>query len=536
MIIFRIEEGKPWTLKATLSAPAVSTHDHEAHRSPGSFSGPLYELAVAGMPLQGRPSLQSMPSWVQALWHGVFLHQAESDGYREDGPSITVVTWFLHEDYHFQCRRPRWLHLDIEHEHWAEHLQELWRDLWDFALDYEIHLVDPEPPRAAGENHQCHLLIVQRPHPHLSRAVLLTTQLVTAHSRLSRTAALVQPALTRDSILRLENLQHDCHILVCTVMTKDDVIVDYPFFLADGMGIIIYGEGRSTGAPFQERTLHAHYDEEADHHVLLATNRLFPRAQDPQDIQPADAPDDSSAEESSSPQYGYDVDIDPDSDWISAILFTRNGDGVVGRIQEVHPELEHREVAYMLGITPNSLLAVHSIRAPPQDITAAGQYAYVVQQLNDVPVGSLGRLILVDVIFCAHLPQLEPETIRQIKILPDGVSAHQVLGLLRLRHYCLQQGVHCLMHLNNRLVRLDRDSNLALDHGDYLRVTLSPPPGCPTPTISTRLACLARLHGLSEAAYPHLQLQLPHTMSLDQVPNPEIYLQNLEEAESFALL
>ena len=189
---------------------------------------------------------------------------------------------------------------------------------------------------------------------------------------------------------------------------------------------------------------------------------MFPRQQDPQDILPAADEADPSRDESSSPQYGYDVDTDPDSDWVSAILFTRDREGVVGRIQEAHPELEHREVAYMLGITVNSLVRVHPIRAPPQDLEAAMQYGYIVQQMNDVPIGSTGRMVLVGVIFCAHLPELEPETVRQVKIIPQSVSSEQIKLLLRLSRYCSHPGVFCLMHLNNNLVRADRDTPVLL--------------------------------------------------------------------------
>ena len=526
---------KPWSLQqASQHDRPLDYDDWGSSRDDGSSRYTTsYEFPVAGMPQHNRPSLTSMPDWVQDLWRQFFARQADITGYREDGPSVTFITWFLHETHDIVCRRPRWCEFNVEYEHWATTIQDLWRDRMDFDLDYDILLVEPEPPRACGENHQGHLLVAQRARPHLSKAILLSAQLVTAHSRLSRSAFLTSPVITRDTLLRLDRLTHDCAILDCTVMARHDVITDFPVPIQDGEGIIVYGTGRMASSSDPLRT-HMVSDEEDDFSSLLATNSLFPRQQDPQEIVPAAPPGDSYTEDSSTPEYGYDVNIDPDSDWISAVLFTRDGDGVVGRIQETHPELEHREVAYMLGITVNSLIAIHHVGSPPQDLIAARQSGYIVQKLNDIPMGSHGRLVLVDVLFCAHLPQLEPETIRQVKVIPHSVSTEQIKILLRLHRYCSQPGVFCLMHLNNDLLRSDRDLPLDLSHGDYLRVTLSPPPGCHS--ISTRLACLARFHGLSEAAFPHLGLRLPHTMHLDQVPNPAVYLEDLAEAESFSLL
>ena len=407
-----------------------------------------------------------------------------------------------------------------------EQIQETWRDLMDFDANMEVYLVRDEPPRATGEGHQGHLLIVQRSLNIDAKAILISSQMTTYRTRLMRCAHLLAPIINRDLILRLGDENSQCNVLHCTVMTAREVVTDLPTAVEDGDGVILYGEPRQP----LEHDPRTHLQEDApsseDDAISLLARAESQAAMDP-------SPPDEDGEHSQ--EYGYEYeDVHPDSDWVSAIIFNVQGEGIVGRLQETHPELHHREVAFMMGITVNSLIHVHEVRHRPSDIEAAMQNAYIIQQLGDIPVGSTGRLLLLDVDFCNPLPQLLAETQRQVKVMASPFTRSQLLRLLRLDRYCAAPGTACLVHHNHNLLHTQTDSPISLEHGDYIKVTLSPPEQCQT--ISTRLACLGHYHGLTAAAYPHLQLQLPHSMNLDQVPNPAVCLDNLEESESFSLL
>ena len=263
----------------------------------------------------------------------------------------------------------------------------------------------------------------------------------------------------------------------------------------------------------------------------IIDNDMITRDLDDSDADIAVSSDEEEDDDSAS---GYDVNIDPDTTWRSVIIFTRASEGIVGRAQETHPELCHREYAHMVGITPNSLIQAHPIQIPPADIAAAGQEAYIAQQLHDVDPGSLGRMILMDVIFCNHLPQLDVETVRQVKILCCPTDRSKLLRLLRLQRYNDRPGQACLVHHNGELVPAQRGAAFALEHGDYLCVTV--PPAAGHGHVDTRLAALAHFHHLAEAAYPHLMRRIPEGMDVMQVPNPAILMDDLEAADAVALL
>ena len=209
---------------------------------------------VAGVPQADRAPLDTMSFWVRSLWNDVFLHQVDDAEYREVGPEITMLSWYLHDVDYRQCLRPRWISLGIEYEDWTSDLQECWRDVIDYDLPLDVVLVHPEPPRAVGENHQGHLLLVQRALRPMDTAILLTSQLLDFRSRLHRQALFAGPHVNHDDLIRLGGLVHDCTVLGCTTMATNEVIVDEPYALREGEGIIIYGEPRAHPAPRGLRT------------------------------------------------------------------------------------------------------------------------------------------------------------------------------------------------------------------------------------------------------------------------------------------
>ena len=762
---------KPWQLRpASTSSGRLLDHCNEAR---DLF--PLLSVPVAGVPQAGRPLLRTMPTWLQHLWRTVFVPQTDAPAYRDEGPEITFISWYLHDPWYPTCHGSRWISFGVEYEQWEERINDCWRDVIDFDQPYDVILVHPEPPRATGEFHQGHLIILQRDFAPQRAAVLVTSHLTDYRTRLQRSAFLAGPLVDRDDVLALVDLRHHCSVLDCTIMAPDEVIGHELCGIRDGDGLIIYGEPSTLRPPealrvelpeedsdddmhlMQSSSFHtprlnpgsahygaSHYFRDLDFHpwndgrhpawtteiweqvyqpqadswtcrhdptvelvtwflnedtatgclqyrilhldhswwtwednvrtlwrdrvheglpinvhlvvpepprgtleyhqahvlvtqlsgqqrgilisayletlgrkhlwqrafsisaamtredvlalvsvarrdlyeqyevfwhesimderpqalphgagivvyhglaagtpqrqaslqrdgvgdvtVLLAHQALLHQAPaplmddpdiaiDPADIEAADMEAEESSSESAS---GYDVHVDPDSDWTTAILFTLAGEAVVGRIHEVHPELEHREVAHMLEIPPNRLIAIHRVHPAPDDLMDSLQQAYIVQLLHDLPIGTLGQMVLLDVVFCFHLPILDVETIRQVKVMMPMITRTMLFRLLRLGEYCLDEGNPCLLHHNGHLVPSQRDSPLSLRHGDYLKVTVPPP--STSSTADTRIAVLAHYHCLSAAAYPHLERQMPEGFHVDQVPNPTTMLTRLPDA------
>ena len=193
---------KPWRLYHESHSFEDSEHDYMVFNSLClQARETCFEFPIAGFCQADRPHLDTMPPWAQSIWNDVFVHQADVAAYREDGPDVTFLTWFLHDPHSRLCRQPRWLSFDIEYENWDAQLRNCWRDLLDHEAPFAVHLVHPEPPRDTGENHQGHLLIVQRDTDLGEAAILLTSQLLTHRTRLQRQAVFAGPRVNQDILL-----------------------------------------------------------------------------------------------------------------------------------------------------------------------------------------------------------------------------------------------------------------------------------------------------------------------------------------------
>ena len=396
------------------------------------------------------------------------------------------------------------------------------------ALD--VHLVFPEPPRPTLEYHQAHILVSQIRTD--LKAVLITAFIETNGPRRHlwrRALAMHAHASRQDILARIPIVRADLMDRY-TVFWHEHLFDDHPYALQDGAGLIVH-YGLPAGS--EERRNRLRPQGPGDIMVLLAHQAILHPpagpltedpdiAQDPADLEPDDPMEEEDSSEGLATPGESDEEVDPDSTWTTAIVFTYAGDAVVGRVREVHPELEHREVAHMLEIPPNRMVAIHRISHPPEDLLESYQQAHIAQLLHDLPIGSRSKFVLLDVVFCYHLPILDVETVRQVKLITSGIM---LLRLTRLAEYCLEGGNPCLVHHNDEIVLSQLDAPISLMHGDYIKITVPPPPTCSSK--DTRIAALAHYHGLSAAAYPHLERRMPDGFSINQVPNPARHFNRL---------
>ena len=410
----------------------------------------------------------------------------------------------------------------------------------------------PEPPRDSLECHQGQLLVEQIEGN--SRAALITGLFETeGPKRLWRAAFNLPTYINKyDIIAKIPGLQA-AQTNEYLAFWHEHIFDHMHYGIPHGASLVLHrGLDNEAQRRLVQDTRRIDDEEDIMHLMTYASTHLetdentflaHQGFRQPEDVDIHNRPDiaqdpgaqddrsDSSDYADDDEEYGYDIEVDPDTQWSSVIIFTKQGEGIVGRMQETHPELEHREAAYMLGITANSLINLHEVDYPPQDIAAAGQKAMIAQQLHDIVPGSLARMLIIDVTFCYHLPQLDVENIRQVKTLTTPTNRPQLLQLLRLDRYDELPGQQILLKHNHQL---KTEEILQLNHGDYIQLVVPPPTACEK--TSARIAALAHYHNLNSDAYPHLELRMPTGMHINQVPNPQIELDTIPDPEHVALL
>ena len=211
-------------------------------------------------------------------------------------------------------------------------------------------------------------------------------------------------------------------------------------------------------------------------------------------------------------------------DWNFSIWDALGMSGVHSRLRSDDLEIRHRQAAHYLGLTRHALIRLHPVRAIPHDMRDA-EWPLLAQVVHELRPGASSRYVLIDTEFHNHPPSLEPEAVRQCKLIPGRMPRSMILSILGLTPYCRQIG-RCLFWLNHRLVSEEDQTMLLLEHGDYIRIALPPPAVCQD--LSTRMIALLYHHEFPPSEHAHLATHLPdHVEMEDQMPTGEGFINSL---------
>ena len=182
------------------------------------------------------------------------------------------------------------------------------------------------------------------------------------------------------------------------------------------------------------------------------------------------------------------------SNWQTTLIIPLHAQATTMRLDWNDYELLHASIARELQVHAGDLFHVHHVRCPPQDLYRAHVEIVIPHRMNDIPPGSMERLILLDVEFHTNSPILRPEVVRQAYKLIEPISREQLLRQLGLYMYCSRVQHKCLVWQNNDLVSLGTMID-KINDGDYFRIAL-PPPGPRMDHIATRCLATAYYQGL----------------------------------------
>lgn len=143
---------RPGSPQSTTHGNAAAGHDGECNR----FS--LNILAAEFQP--GRPHIGLQTEFVQDLFASWSQHVFAWEGEQATAP---IVTWMVDHRLPFPtCTASREVQLDDNFQDWEQQIRSRWRDLLDFRLPHELHLVIPHPPNME-QGVAAHVILIQAP-------------------------------------------------------------------------------------------------------------------------------------------------------------------------------------------------------------------------------------------------------------------------------------------------------------------------------------------------------------------------------------
>ena len=420
-----------------------------------------------GDPLVDRPTipLNLNPEWVQQL-HAAWT-DFQASPFAELHSEPTVRTWYLHPERYPRCRTWRVVRLPQDFNQWFQILRQSWFDLIEHEQGIEFHVVSPHPPRDPHSPELvCDVILSQGLGPHQATAVI-ATKFVGFHIRIHLEADILPQHTSKWELIFHLELDRFCGGPAwCAIFHRlCQVWHDYRLVRADPFPVHL-------GDCFVIELAQPVPINEPDHDDIVLL------AQQPRLVQPEPALVDNPNVVHLHDVIGGDTDDDShseneiDSDFSrSAIIFTKGGEGVVGRIDPSHPNGLYGQAADMIGVSHNRLLMLYELPAPPIDLRESHDHIWIANRLGDLRQGSHCKFVLLDVRFCDALPRLDPEVVRQVKLLVSPMTRTTLLQVLGLSPYCASWP--CLVQVNQNFV--PQTAPFSVRHGDYINVVISPP-------------------------------------------------------------
>ena len=469
--------------------------------------------------------LHLQPAWIQHL----FDLWTRSIGEITEKDELGVRSWYLNPHRYMTTQVWRPMRLSPSHDHWFNDLRAVWHDMLEHDLPVEVFLVEPNPPRPTTDwKYPVDLIICQSlEDADWLRPSIVVTSLLGHYTRMHTIARLLPWTTSKWEVIYLSDndrfcagpsLPVDFHRL-CEMFRGDRELQLVEVQYGDCLCLHLHPPTQIALEPDEAfflqsaevRSLHT----EDDCLSLMGRNPIVVRSRPEDDFQMPNPHSDSFAGEMpQDPPFGHRS--------FSVIIFTRNYDAVVGRMNPRQVDEMYDIAAAMLDISMNRLVRLYEMPSPPRDLENMHDRTWIANRLNDVPPGSNGKLILLDVSFCNQLPCLQPEVIRQVKLLTSPITRTSILQLTGLFPYCEQWP--CLTQLNYDFI--PQRAPVDIRHGDYVLITVGPPDPFHCP--DTRLAALAFHHGFHSEDLSRLSQQLPDNMHPEQIPNPDVELDSLE--------
>ena len=539
---------------AVLISPTLENHHSNKHlQNTGAWvRDPLSELAVSISPVPSDdvdatddPN-DSVPQWVSDLWDTVFEPQAEVT-LPFSKKTVKFLTWYLDHQRHRECHSQRILYLDAKWQEWETNIRQCWTDLVLHDHAISVHLVQPEPPRADGEEHQGHLVISQQVDDEISTSLTAIKENELGDKQAWRCAMTMPRFINSHDVLRTIGEAFTFPNPSTWIVVDDVVLSDEYHKICHGTSVVAFHSERRSNFDNEEaerRELPGNLDgntaEESDDVTMLAHQAQRLTQQPPLLQQPGIANDDDDPEEPDAPDEDEDMPSDDDESERrqTVSILTLGHAPFLARVRWREYEHMASDCAAHLGWHKDDVIYTFDMNFIPRDLRASRVAPLIVQHRTDLHDGNRLRYVVLDFDFYQRWPAAVPRTWRTLKLLPPEIHHGALLRILRLKPYCdaIKQVLPprgCLLWHNGQIVRQQNQGLMRLEHGDYLQFAVPPHDDHCAPTeYSVRgVASGLQLHQIENNYDTHLDTD----EEFDHVPPRETVLDSWMEPDYYSM-
>lgn len=410
-----------------------------------------------------------------------FLHEAPGsiqnlfdqfldDGYINGGPgldeSIFLRSWYLHHVNVPAWHRPRTIELHGHWRHWMRDILNGWVDQIYDDQDVELFLCHPHPPRSGDVTYD--LLVVQGTwaprRAGLTTVLRLNDLAARAHYAV---AVSYTPFVSGYQLAVSVNMEQHCQTQICTIRHGRTVIpfsMDPVHEMTDGDTFTIAPRSSEAAAGVQQTQCNPAEVEQQD-----------PPEQPPHDESRRHDQGDDPPTPMDDEDSGFSSDEDPQG----VHVYRLGHFPVFGYADWRTYHTILRDAVQMVRLRLNQVPAFHFVRARMDGLQAVEE-AIIVQHIHDIPVGSLEKLVIIDVKMhtrnrggrVPHPPLVK----RQVYRVLHQLTRSHILMIAEVDAYCAWMQDQCVVTLDNEHWD-QRDLRLRdVHHGTYVKIEVPPPP------------------------------------------------------------
>ena len=474
-----------------------------------------HEVDPAWVPTLGGPQPQPhgpedmppVPNFVQDVFAQFEAVGTQADVLLHDG--FVARTWYLHHQVFPRWRVPRFIELDHDWSRWRDEIANAWRDMIDRSTQFHLTVVQPDPYRQyLNRRADVDIILSQEAEPGLFAGFLTVTQSRVDSLRTFAIAVSLPERVSGLQIIRSADLSgllatSTCHLSFRWDLLQLDDTADHE--MHDGHGfqlncrppieppvtdaqnstdLVTFMQGQiiRTKRPLTHNEPDApawypHINAQGGHAEL--NNQLL------RDEEPDAHPAEDVGDESPRSEDPFVHPPDDDESRQAVIMFHLVDDPIHAMLDWTDWPRMIREIAYHYAVDREEVLECHELNVRLPDIPQ-GIVPIIVQQVQDVPVGTAYVFILIDVETHGHWMEAHygtaPLVERRVVAVPALLTRTALLSQARVFEYCRFEKDRCLIEYNHRnCIKQDPAPKRAL-FGDYAKILLPPSLKCDAST------------------------------------------------------
>jgi len=454
--------------------------------------------------------LHRYPAWVQESWE--LLQREGATELLEEGPIMYLDSFFISHVNHPRQTLNRPVRLDRHYEEWGETIKDVWTDFFDRNADFEVFLIQPNPPTPVTRGTIASLLVVQHPQRH--HAAVLTTALIDdiAGYRIEQVAHSIRDRVSHQQILRQAGLLPECIEIrrqgldPCIIRAGSHVFPpDQEIRLHDGLGLTIDVPMIIDEARWQRFVMPRLREIQQDGRPFAEPDATSFMARRPQPRRADSSMSVSSRTSTSSDISSYSAESPVN--WKRAVVYALDGQTHSVLLPWREGEELYRRVAVAFGIPSSSILQLHHVGFRPGDLEQMELQALLLQQHHEARPAPNLQLILLDLEIHEDNPILPGIFRRKAHWAPKTTTIDTLFRVLGLTSTYRQYADESHLWLNNIRIDLQRNTPLHITDGDYVEIYIGD------------LECRDTLHSASEEEdETHNLLQVSLHSASEEVP------------------